>query len=87
MMSEGYFMAPMQELNDAYSSLLAVRYFELYRRDRARFRAGYLALLSGGYNDTPSALLQRHLGFDMMAEGFVEETMTRMRAEVDGLYR
>lgn len=87
MLSEGYLMTPMQELDDAYSSLLAVRYFELYRRDPERFRTGYLALLSAGYDDEPRALLLRTLDFDMMAQGFAAETMTSLRAEVDALYR
>jgi oligoendopeptidase F len=87
MLSEGYFMAPMQELDDAYSSLLAVRYFELYRRDPERFRSGYVALLSGGYDDEPRALLLRNLGFDMMAPEFAAETMTSLRGEVEALYR
>lgn len=76
----------MQELDDAYASLLAVRYFELYRRDRERFRSGYVALLSGGYDDEPRAVLRRHLGFDMMAPAFAAETMASLRAEVDALY-
>ena len=87
MLSEGYFMAPMQELNDAYASLLSVRYYELWRRDPARFRTAYLALLSGGYDDEPGDLLRRHLGIDMMAPGFVAGTMTALQAEVALLYR
>jgi oligoendopeptidase F len=87
MLSEGYFMAPMQELNDAYASLLAIRYFQLWRRDPARFRAGYLALLSGGYDDEPGDLLRRHLDIDMIAPGFVAETMAALQAEVAALYR
>lgn len=86
MLSEGYFMAPMQELNDAYASLLSVRYFQLWRRDPERFRAGYLALLSGGYDDEPDDLLRRHLGIDMTAPGFVAETMAALQAEVAMLY-
>lgn len=87
MMSEGYFMGPMQELDDAYASLLAVRYFQLYRRDPARFRTGYLALLSNGYDDAPAALLRRHLGIDLEAADFVAGTMAALRTEVDALYR
>ncbi len=87
MLADGYFMAPMQELNDAYASLLAIRYFQLYRRDPARFRRGYLALLSGGYDAAPADLLRRHLDIDMNAPGFVAETMTALRADIDALYR
>lgn len=87
MLSEGYFMGPMHELNDAYSSLLSVRYYQAWRRDPDRFRAGYLALLSGGYDAPPGELLRRHLGLDMMAEGFVADTLAALEAEVAALYR
>lgn len=87
MMSEGYFMAPLQELNDVYASLLAVRYFALYRRDPQRFRAAYVALLSGGYDDEPRAMLARRLGVDMMSPGFAAETMASLQAEVSTLYK
>jgi oligoendopeptidase F len=87
MLSEGYFMAPMQELNDAHASLLSVRYFQLYRRDPEAFRRAYLALLSGGYSDRPNELLLRHLGLDMMARGFAAETMSGLLRDVEALYR
>lgn len=87
MMSEGYFMAPMQELSDVYASLLAVRYFALYRRDPDRFRAAYLALLSGGYDNEPAVLLAQSMGIDITAPVFAAETMTALQAEVDALYR
>ena len=87
MVSEGYFMAPLQELNDAYSSLLAVRYFQLYRNDRRGFAASYLALLSNGYAAAPDDLLKRRLGLDMTAPGFASETIAALKTELDALYR
>jgi len=86
-LAEGYFMAPLQELNDAYASLLSIRYFQLYRRDPKAFRAAYLALLSNGYSAEPGQLLQRHLGFDMMAPEFTRETMEALEAQLEALYR
>jgi oligoendopeptidase F len=86
-LSEGYFMAPLQELNDAYASLLAIRYFQLYRRDPAAFRTAYLALISNGYGAEPGQLLQRYLGFDMMAPEFTQQTMAALEAQVEALYR
>lgn len=86
MISEGYFMAPMQELNDAYASLLAVRYFALYRRDPADFRKAYIGLLAAGHDAAPEVLLRRHLGIDFMAPDFASGTMTALLAEVGTLY-
>jgi oligoendopeptidase F len=86
MLSEGYFMAPMQEINDVYASLLAVCYFERYRRDPERFRTGYVALLSGGYDDEPGALLKQRLGIDITAPDFAARAMASLRSELDALY-
>jgi oligoendopeptidase F len=86
-LSEGYFMAPMQELNDAYASMLAVRYFQLYRRDPIAFRSSFLALLSNGYGAEPGQLLKHSLGIDMMAPAFTRETMAALKVQIEALYR
>ena len=87
MMSDGYFMAQFQELNDAYASLLAVRYYQLYRQDRADFGRKYMALLEGGYTEAPAALLSKRLGIDMSDPRFVATTLGTLRRQVDELYR
>ena len=87
MLSEGYYQAPFQELNDAFASLLAVRYFQLYRQDPGKFGPAYMGLLRGGYNDEPRALLRRNLGIDMASPDFVAATLATLRVEVNALYR
>ena len=87
MLSDGYFLAPMQEINDLYSALLAIRYFQLHRRDPAAFRRGYMALLSGGYDAEPADLLRRNLGIDFTARDFTRETLAILQVEVERLYR
>jgi oligoendopeptidase F len=87
MLSEGYFMAPLHELDDLHASLLAVRYFRLWRENPARFRTRYLSLLSGGYDAEPRTLVSRNLGFDFRAPGFADETMSMLSQEIDALYR
>lgn len=87
MLSEGYFMSPLHELDDLQASLLAVRYFRLWREDPVRFRANYLRLLSGGYDAEPHVLVERNLGFDFRAPRFAEETMVMLRREVEAIDR
>ena len=87
MMSEGYYQAPFQELNDAFASLLAVRYFQLYRGDPATFGPKYMALLSSGYVAQPRALLLSNLGIDIAAADFVPATLAELKREVGALYR
>ena len=85
MLSEGYYMAPMQELNDAYAAFLAVRYWQAWRADPAAFRKGYMALLRGGYDAAPADLLRRKLGIDMAADVFVSATLDALEQEVGQL--
>jgi oligoendopeptidase F len=87
MLSEGYYMAPLHEIDDLYASLLAVRYFRMHRRDPAGFRRRYLRLLARGYDDEAGTLVAQSLGFDFLAPGFAEETMEMLRQEVEALYR
>lgn len=87
MLSEGYFMAPMHELNDVYAAFLAVRYWQAWRADPAGFRKGYLALLREGYDAAPDELLRRKLGIDMAAKDFIPATLAALEREVDRLGR
>lgn len=86
MMSGGYYLSPYQELNDAFASLLAIRYFAMYRSDRRSFVKSYLALLSSGYRDAPGQLLKKHLGIDMPAAHFAATTLDALDREVLDLY-
>lgn len=87
MLSECYFMAPMQELNDAYAALLAVRYWQAWRADPAGFRKGYMALLREGYDASPAELLRRNLAIDMAVDDFVATTIAALDSEVARLRR
>lgn len=87
MVSEGYFMAPMQELNDAYASLLAVRYYQAFRADPQAFAAAYRSLLSRGYDAPPGEMLSGGLGIDLLAGDFAETTLAALDAEIAELYR
>lgn len=83
MLSEGYYMAPMQEFNDAYAAFLAVRYWQAWRADPVAFRKGYLTLLREGYDAPPADLLRRKLGIDMGANDFVPTTLAALESEVE----
>ena len=85
MLSQGYFMAPMQELNDAWASLLAIRYFVAWREDPDGFRRAYLDLLSRGYDAAPDELLET-LEIDIHDEAFVDDTLRSMDRIVSEIY-
>lgn len=87
MLSEGYYMAPMQELNDAYAAFLAVRYWQAWRADPIAFRKGYMALLRGGYDAAPAELLRRKVSINMAAKDFVPATLAALDGEIERLSR
>lgn len=86
MMSEGYFMAPLQELNDAYASLLAMRYYQAWRANPEQFAASYRALLSRGYNAPPAEMIKDALGLDLLSVDFAPTTLAALDAEIARLY-
>ena len=82
-----YFTWPLYRINYVYSTLLALKYFELYSRDSQRFVAGYNRLLANGYDDEPNALLRRFLGFDLGDPGLVDGAASLIEARTAELER
>jgi oligoendopeptidase F len=82
-----YYTWPLYQVNYVYSTLLALKYFELYSRDPAGFAERYLALLSNGYDDEPNALLRRFLGFDLSSDALVADAMRLIEAKTAELER
>lgn len=56
---------PLYDVNYAYGSLLAVKYFQLYSKDPKEFAPRYLALLKNGFDAPPAELLKKFLGIDI----------------------
>jgi oligoendopeptidase F len=84
-----YYTRPLYRVNYVYSKLLALKYFDLYQRDRDGFVRRYVALLSNGYDDQPDALLRRFLGFDLSAGTLVDDAarvIDARTAELERLY-
>ena len=82
-----YFTWPLYRINYVYSTLLALKYFELYSRDSQRFVAGYNRLLANGYDDEPNALLRRFLGFGLGDPGLVDGAASLIEARTAELER
>ena len=56
---------PFYYINYIYGSLLALKYYDLYRHDPEHFVPSYIALLQNGFNAPPEVLLKRFLDIDL----------------------
>jgi oligoendopeptidase F len=84
-----YFTRPLYSLNYTYSTLLALKYFADFQRDRAAFVERYDALLANGYDDEPGALLRRFVGIDLQGRELVPDAVRVIEsrlAELERLY-
>lgn len=59
------FEDPFYDINYVYGALLALKFYEMYRRDPQYFVPRYTALLKNGFNAPPEVLLKRFLDIDI----------------------
>lgn len=57
--------APMYYPNYVYAQLLALKYYELYKKDQKTFVSKYLDLMRNGFNAAPSDLLKKFMNIDL----------------------
>ena len=56
---------PFYDVNYVYGALLALNFYELYRRDPKSFVPNYIALMRNGFDAPPEVLLKRFLKIDL----------------------
>lgn len=83
--TEHFVSVPLYEINYVYASLLALKYFEMFRKDPANFAGRYAALVSNGFDAPPSSLLRRFLGIDLKSPKLVDESLSYLRANLPRL--
>ena len=77
-----FFTRPLYRVNYAYAELLGLVYFSRLERDRQGFTPRLSALLRNGYDDSPSALLQRFLGVSLDDPTLVREAMETIEQRI-----
>lgn len=85
-----YFRNPLYRVNYLYARLLALKYYELYKRDPSAFLPRYLALIRNGYDTPPDVLLKRFLDLDMRESRFVTgllDSLTSKLPELEEAYK
>ena len=64
-----FYEDPLYEINYVYGSLLALRYYEMFERDREWFIQRYIELMGHGFDAPPAVLLDRFLNIDLNNTG------------------
>jgi len=85
-----YFRNPLYRVNYLYARLLALKYYELYKRDSNAFVPRYLALIRNGYDAPPDILLKQFLDLDMRESRFVSgvlDSLTSKLPELEEAYK
>ena len=66
---------PLYDVNYVYGGLLALKYFQLYSRDRDFFVPRYIALLKNGFDAPPAALLKKFLAIDLLDSSLLTDDL------------
>ncbi len=85
-----YFRMPFYRVNYMYGRLLAIRYFDMYRRDPASFVPRFLAMLRAGNSAAPAELLRQHLGIQLDGPALARDAAALLEthlAELEARYR
>ena len=85
-----YYTRPLYRINYVYSKLLALKYFDLYGKDRKGFVAAYSHLLSNGYDAPPDELLRKFVGTNTHDPKLIDdaiEVINRKITELELLYK
>ncbi len=85
-----YYTRPLYRINYVYSKLLALKYFDLYAKDRNGFVAAYLQLLKNGYDAPPDQLLKKFVGTNTRDPQLIDdaiEVIDRKITELEMLYK
>ena len=74
---------PFYDINYIYGALLALKYFELYRRDAKDFVPRYIALMKNGFDAPPEVLLKRFLNIDLRDSRLVSDALSLVDEKIN----
>lgn len=80
-----YFTQPMYYVNYVFAQMLALKYYEMFQRDRDTFVPKYLALVKNGFNAPPTVLLKKFLNIDFKDPKLVSEAVSVVEAKLGDL--
>jgi oligoendopeptidase F len=78
---------PFYDVNYVYGALVALKFYEMYKRDPQYFVPRYIALMKNGFDAPPEILLKRFLGFDLTDPRLVSNALSVVENKIDLLER
>ncbi|MEP6946844.1 MAG: M3 family metallopeptidase [Acidobacteriota bacterium] len=80
-----FYDAPMYYPNYVYAQLLALKYFEMYKKQPQVFVPKYMALMRNGFNAPPSSLLTKFLDVGLRDPQLVPNAVRALDTKLDEL--
>lgn len=80
-----YWSVPTYYHNYVIGHVLALKYYEMYRKDPKGFAKKYVAMVEGGFDRPAAALLKDHLGIDLSDPALLRGTFDLLRKELQAV--
>lgn len=78
-----YWTVPAYYKNYVVAQILALKYFELYKKDPAGFAKNYVAMVEAGMDREPQKLLKDFLGIDLNDKNLLKETLQMIKGHFE----
>lgn len=77
-----FYEDPFYNVNYVLGAMLALKYYDLYKKDKEAFQQGYITLLKNGFTDSPAPLLMRCLKVDINSPVLLSNAIGIIRCKV-----
>jgi oligoendopeptidase F len=74
---------PFYDVNYIYGALLALKFYELFKRDPQHFISNYTALMRNGFDAPPDVLLRRFLNIDLRDPRLLSDALSVIQGKID----
>lgn len=78
-----YFTVPAYYKNYVVAQILAMKYFEMYKKDPINFPRKYIAMVEAGMDREPQKLLKDFLGIDLNDKNLFKETLIIIKQDFE----
>jgi oligoendopeptidase F len=74
---------PFYDINYIYGALLALKFYEMYKRDPSHFVPRYVSLMRNGFDAPPEILLKRFLDIDLHDPRLVSDALRLVEDKIN----
>jgi oligoendopeptidase F len=80
-----FYTQPMYYVNYVFANFLALKYYEMFRRDPKGFIPRYIAMVKNGFNAPPSLILNKYLGLSLQDPKLVSGAFAILDGKIKAL--